>query len=48
MEKPVQEPAKPKDEPKQVTPKGLEIPAPKRRELMDASRKIIAPVKKQP
>jgi hypothetical protein len=28
------------------TPKGLEIPVPKRRDLMDAFRKIIKPVKK--
>jgi hypothetical protein len=36
------------DEPqesKQKTPKGLEIPVPKRREIMDAFRKIIGPVK---
>lgn len=36
----------PSDEPKQKTPKGLEIPVPKRKELMDAFRKIVAPVKK--
>ena len=37
------------DEPTQKTPKGLEIPVPKRKELMDAFRKIVgAPVKKQP
>jgi hypothetical protein len=36
-------------EPKQTTPKGLEIPVPKRSEVMDAFRKIVgAPVKKQP
>jgi hypothetical protein len=36
-------------EPKQKTPKGLEIPVPKRKELMDAFRKIVgAPAKKQP
>jgi hypothetical protein len=34
--------------PMQKTPKGLEIPVPKRRDLMDAFRKIIGPVKKQP
>ena len=34
------------DEPTQTTPKGLEIPVPKRKELMDAFRKIIRPVKK--
>lgn len=45
MERPVQEkPAS--NEPKQTTPKGLEIPVPKRRDLMDAFRKIIQPVKK--
>jgi hypothetical protein len=42
----VQQPAS--DEPKQTTPKGLEIPVPKRRDLMDAFRKIVQPVKKQP
>jgi hypothetical protein len=37
------------DEPTQVTPKGLEIPVPKRKDLMDAFRKIVgAPVKKRP
>ena len=37
------------DEPTQTTSKGLEIPVPKRRDLMDAFRKIVhAPVKKQP
>jgi DNA-binding cell septation regulator SpoVG len=33
-------------EPKQKTDKGLEIPVPKRRDPMDAFRKIIKPVKK--
>jgi hypothetical protein len=33
-------------EPKQKTPKGLEIPVPKRKEVMDAFRKIIRPAKK--
>jgi hypothetical protein len=33
-------------EPKQTPPKGLEIPVPKRKELMDAFKKIIGPVKK--
>jgi hypothetical protein len=33
-------------EPKQTTPKGLEIPVPKRKELMDAFKKIVSPVKK--
>jgi hypothetical protein len=32
-------------EPKQTTPKGLEIPVPKRSEVVDAFRKIIRPVK---
>jgi hypothetical protein len=31
---------------KQKTTKGLEIPVPKRRDLMDAFRKVIKPVKK--
>jgi hypothetical protein len=45
MSKPVQQPAS--DEPTQITPKSLEIPVPKRRELMDAFRKIVhAPAKK--
>jgi hypothetical protein len=35
-------------EPTQKTPKGLEIPVPKRKDLMDAFRKIVGPVKKQP
>ena len=30
----------------QRTPKGLEIPVPKRRDVMDALRKIVQPVKK--
>jgi len=30
----------------QVTPKGLEIPVPKRRDLTDAFKKLIRPVKK--
>jgi len=36
------------DKPKatQKTTKGLEIPVPKRRDLMDAFRKVIKPVKK--
>ena len=33
-------------EPKQTTPKGLEIPVPKRREVMDALGKIAKPVAK--
>jgi hypothetical protein len=43
-----QEPAK-DEPPTQITPKGLEIPMPKYKDLMDAFRKIVhAPVKKQP
>ena len=33
-------------EPKQKTPKGLEIPVPKRKDLMDAFRKIVGAPKK--
>jgi len=33
-------------EPKQTTPKGLEIPVPKRRDVMAALRKLVQPVKK--
>jgi hypothetical protein len=44
MEDKVQQPAS--DEPKQVTEKGVEIPVPKRRDLMDAFRKIVQPIKK--
>jgi hypothetical protein len=36
------------DKPTQKTPKGLEIPVPKRKDLIDAFRKIVGPVKKQP
>jgi len=36
---------KPQDEPKQKTPKGLEIPVPKRSEIMDAFKKIVRPAK---
>jgi hypothetical protein len=35
-------------ESKQKTPKGLEIPVPKRREVMDALRKLARPVKPKP
>lgn len=35
------------EQPTQKTPKGLEIPVPKRRDLMDAFRKIIQPTKKR-
>ena len=31
---------------KQVTPKGLEIPVPKRKDVLDALRKLVQPVKK--
>jgi hypothetical protein len=34
-----------RQEPKQKTPKGLEIPVPKRGEVMDALRKIARPAK---
>jgi hypothetical protein len=34
------------DEPKQTTPKGLEIPVPKRRDVMDALKKLVQPIKK--
>jgi hypothetical protein len=43
VDKPSQQPAS--DE-KQTTPKGLEIPVPKRKDVMDAFRKIVRPVKK--
>ena len=33
--------------PKQTTPKGLEIPVPKHREVMDALRKLAQPVKRK-
>jgi hypothetical protein len=33
-------------EPKQTTPKGLEIPLPKRKDLVDAFKRIVGPVKK--
>ena len=33
-------------EPKQTTPKGLEIPVPKRKKVMDDLRKLVQPVKK--
>ncbi len=32
--------------PTQKTPQGLEIPVPKRRDLMDAILKLVRPVKK--
>ena len=34
------------DEPTQTTLKGLEIPVPKRGDLMDAFKKIVQPIKK--
>jgi hypothetical protein len=34
-------------EPKQKTPKGLEIPIPKRKAVMDALRKLVQPAKKR-
>lgn len=34
-------------EPKQTTPKGLEIPVPKRREVMDALRWVVKPKSKR-
>jgi hypothetical protein len=33
-------------EPMQRTPKGLEIPVPKRRDVMDALRKLVQPARK--
>jgi hypothetical protein len=39
-------PQQPAKEPTQHTEKGLEIPVPKRREVMDAFRKIIGAPKK--
>jgi hypothetical protein len=33
-------------QPTQRTPKGLEIPVPKRKDVMDALRKLVQPVKK--
>ena len=32
-----------RDEPKQVTPKGHEIPVPKRKTVFDAFKKVAAP-----
>jgi hypothetical protein len=43
MEKPVQQPAK--DEPKQKTPKGYEIPVPTRKSVFAFFEKIIKPKK---
>jgi hypothetical protein len=34
------------DKPKQTTKKGLEIPVPKRRDVLDALRKVAPPPKK--
>jgi hypothetical protein len=33
------------DEPKQTTPKGYEIPVPKRKDVMAAFKKIVRPAK---
>jgi hypothetical protein len=33
-------------EPKQKTPQGLEIPVPKRKDVMKGLRKLVRPVKK--
>ena len=33
-------------EPKQKTPNGLEIPVPKRKDVIDALRKLVQPTKK--
>jgi hypothetical protein len=46
VEKDAQQPASEQAESKQTTPKGLEIPVPKRKDVMDAFRKITRPVKK--
>jgi hypothetical protein len=35
-----------RQEPTQVTPKGLEIPVPKRKDITAAFKKLIQPVKK--
>jgi hypothetical protein len=35
-------------QPTQRTPKGLEIPVPKRRDVLDGLRKLMQPVKKKP
>jgi hypothetical protein len=37
---------KPSDEPKQKTAKGVEIPVPKRKDVMAALRKLVQPDKK--
>jgi hypothetical protein len=34
------------DQPVQKTPRGLEIPVPKRKDVMSALRKLVQPVKK--
>lgn len=39
----VQQPAP--DEPKQTTDKGLEIPVPKRSDVMDAFKRVLRPTK---
>ena len=43
MSKEAQVPAE--DEPKQKTPKGYEIPVPKRQDVMDFFRKVVKPKK---
>jgi hypothetical protein len=43
MEKPAQQPAK--DEPKQVTPKGYEIPVPPRETVLSFFKKVARPKK---
>jgi hypothetical protein len=44
MEKDMQQSAS--DKATQRTPKGLEIPVPKRRDVMDALRKLVLPARK--
>ena len=45
MDEKEQEPMEDQPAPTQKTPKGLEIPVPKRREIMDAFKKIVKPAK---
>lgn len=40
--------SKPAQDPKQTTPKGLEIPVPKRKDVMDALGKAAKPIIAQP
>lgn len=35
------------NEPKQTTPKGLEIPVPKRKDVDEALKRLVQPVKKK-